>query len=305
MFTMDELLNFGCVVYASFPQAKGEELLDVAQVLVQDPMFQVLEVDSIEDKSVRRRFISLLRDSGRTIGFSGGPAYLSERIQLASLDKAIRHKSIQRAKTLSQEALDLEAAFHLVLGGPDPGPDKRSDAKSHLVDSLSEIREYVLSSSRESPLLVTLETFDRDVTHHALIGPTAEAVEVASRVRERVPNFGLTLDLSHVVQLGEDPAEAVAVAQDYIVHAHVAGCCLADRSDPAYGDQHTPFDYPRSAVGQRELVSFLAALCRLASTKGRLPVSLEIRPHGGNPMSVLRASRDFLVDACRLVSKRP
>lgn len=297
----EKFLKFGCVVYASYPGATGTELLYAVERLVADPDFEVLEVTRISDLPVRQRVRDLLASAKRMVVFSGGPVYLAERVELGARDVSIRKGSLEKAKRLVDEAIEFNAQRHLVGSGPDPGMEAREEAQDYLVDSLVELYDYARINSG-SPLMLTLEPFDRDVAIHALIGPTEEAVAVAREVKKRTGSFGLTLDLSHLAQLREDPSEAVGKAAEVIAHAHLSSCYLGDRSHPSYGDQHVRFDFPGAAVTEKTVARYLQALHENGVFRlGRLPVSLEVKPQPGEDReSVLFSAKHSFIRAWQM-----
>jgi sugar phosphate isomerase/epimerase len=292
----EEFIKFGCVVYASYPGVTGAELFSAIERVVADPDFEVIEVTRVSDPPVRQRVRDLLASTKRMVVFSGGPVYVAERVELGARDVSVRKRSLEKAKRLVDEAIEFNAQRHLVGSGPDPGMEAREEARGYLVDSLTELCDYARANS-ESPLMLTLEPFDRDVAIRALIGPTEEAVVVASEVKRRTGSFGITLDLSHVAQLGEDPSEAVEKAAKVIAHAHLSSCYLGDPSHPSYGDQHVRFDFPGAAVSEKTVVRYLQALHENGVFRpGRLPVSLEVKPQPGEDReSILSgAKRSFI-----------
>jgi sugar phosphate isomerase/epimerase len=297
--------RLGCVQYASYPGAKGKMLLDVIRRLATDPMFEVIELTRVNGARLRLEISRILDSAEIMVIFSGGPIYLSENIELGSLDRVVRGRSLDKAKRLVDEAVEMGAQGHLVASGPDPGPEARAAARSFLADSLVELCRYATANS-PLPLKVTLEPFDRQVEHRALIGPTKEAVRVVLEIRKFASDFGLTLDLSHLAQLGEDPAVAVRTAVDVISHVHLASCYLGDPSDPAYGDKHVRFGLASAAVSETTVVSFLRALrTNGVFTPGKIPVSLEVRPQGDeNPEIVLAAAKRSFLRAWRLVEAK-
>lgn len=305
MNSWTRFLQLGCVQYASYPGVASRELLEVVKRLAMDPMFEVIELTRISEPTRRQEIRRILDSAELTVVFSGGPVYLAERIELGALDGLVRMRSLEKAKRLVDEAIELGARFHLVASGPDPGPEARLAARSFLVDSLVELCAYA-SATSPLPLIVTLEPFDREVAHRALIGPTEEAVSVAQEVRKRIHNFALTLDLSHLIQLGEDPPASVRRAAGVIAHVHLGSCYLADSSHPAYGDQHVRFGFTGGAVGEAMVASFLQALYNHeVFARGRVPVSLEVKPQPGeDPDVVLSAAKRSFLRAWRLAEER-
>lgn len=267
--------------------------------IVDDALFSAIEITWIHDDEVRDKVAHLLRTSGMEVVYLAGIPMQLRKVNLSSVSEETRRRAVAEIKPLIDEACTLGACLFLVGSGPDPGPAHRDVAKAQLVRSLGELCAYARQISGER-LTITLENFDRDVDKRYLLGPTREAVEVAQMVRKANTNFGLTIDESHLCQLGENPADEVPGAIDVIVYVHLANCVL-DNDLPGYGDQHPRFGVPGSEVGVEEMCSFLSVLGQAGyfekSPPTRLPVvSLEVRPqHGEETATVIaNAKRTFM-----------
>jgi len=143
-------------------------------------------------------------------------------------------------------------------------------------------------------LHLTFEYFDRDVEKKRLIGPTTEAAALARAVDR--PNFGLTVDLSHLPLLNETPAEALGAAAPYLIHAHIGNCVMDHPESPLYGDFHPRFGHPQGRNDLPEVVAYLRQLDavdfwgRARQRLGTTPIlSIELRtiPGEENPEAVL------------------
>lgn len=150
-----------------------------------------------------------------------------------------------------------------MIGGPDPGPTRREEAKKHFVDSLYEICEYASQRKTDQEMIISLENLDRDIHKKFLIGPTSEAVQIIQTVKKDFPNIGLTLDLAHLALLGESFEEAVATAKEYLVHVHLGNCILKDIKHPRYRDTHPPLGIEGGEIDTRELTEFLKILDKI------------------------------------------
>jgi sugar phosphate isomerase/epimerase len=297
LYDWSKYFKLGCVQYASYPNTKDSELLEAVKCLASDSLFEVIELTRISDPRLRAEVRNVLKAAEVDIIFSGGPVYLAENIELGSLDKSVRELSLKKAKQLVDEAIELGAMGHLVASGRDPGPSNRSSACLFLAESLLELTDYIKTNSPKT-MMLTIEPFDREIAHKALIGPTEKAVDLVNEVRKHTDNFGITMDLSHLMQLGEHPSTAVELAAKFISHIHLANCYLGDTSHPSYGDQHVRFGFPESMVDEKTVASFLKALSNsgVFGHGKRLPLSLEVKPQQGeNPdMVIAAAKRSFL-----------
>jgi len=162
--------------------------------------------------------------------------------------------------------------------------------------------DYATAHSRQRQLFLTFENFDRDVEKKRLIGPTVEAAALARAVDR--PNFGLTIDLSHLPLLRETAAQALRTAAPYLIHAHI-GNCVADHPDsPLYGDFHPRFGHPLGCNDLPQVVDYLRQLdtveywSQARQRLGSTPIlSMELRtiPGEESPEAILaNGKRTFI-----------
>jgi len=263
--------------------------------LADDDYLDAIEVGPIADKAVRAEAAALLRESKKTVAFGGQSVLLAAGLDLNNDDRWKRREAVDAVKRVVEQAYEIGAVGFAVLSGRDPGEGKREAARDLLVDSLVQIAAELRA---QGAMRLILETFDRQpFGKNCLIGPSVEAVEVAKQVRERVPDFGLMLDLSHLPLLGEAPPQAVETARGHLVHAHIGNCVLRDPKHPMYGDMHPPFNDPAGENGVEQLADFLKALfeTRFLDAKKRPILSFEVCPYGEwTPEGLLDQSKETL-----------
>jgi len=263
--------------------------------LANDPYFDAIEVTWIRDKAMRSDAAALLRESGKTVAFGAQPVLLTQGLDLNHEEAWKRRDAVDAVKRVIEQACELGAAGLAVLSGKDPGEEKRAAARDLLLDSLGEIAAE-LRAQGAMPLV--LETFDRQpFGKNCLIGPSDEAVEIAKQMRERFPDFGLMIDLSHLPLLGEEPKEAVETVRDYLVQAHMGNCVMRDPRHPMYGDAHPPFGDPAGENGVEQLADYLRALLDngYLDRKNRRILSFEVCPYGDwTPENLLEQSKETL-----------
>jgi sugar phosphate isomerase/epimerase len=273
----------------------GADFTRSLSVLADDDYLDAIEVGPIPDKAVRAEAAALLRESKKTVAFGGQSVLLSAGLDLNHDDRWKRREAVDAVKRVVEQACELGAVGFAVLSGRDPGEAKREAARDLLVDSLVQIADELHT---QGTMRLVLETFDRQpFGKNCLIGPSIEAVEVAKQVRERVPDFGLMLDLSHLPLLGEAPQQAVETARDHLVHAHIGNCVLRDPKHPMYGDMHPPFSDPAGENGVEQLAAFLNALVETGflDAKKRPILSFEVCPYGEwTPERLLDQSKETL-----------
>jgi sugar phosphate isomerase/epimerase len=282
-----------------WPQVQSGEgpILETATQLAQDTFFNVLEVTQVQDRQTRQHLRALLEAAHMEVGFGAQPGLLRNKLNLADLDEAGRRRAVAEVQGAIDQAYELGCRLLAFMDGPQsyPGEDKAAAATDQLETSIVDLCRYASGEGREYELALSLETFDRMIEKKSLIGPTAEAVALARRVRERCTNFGLTLDLSHLPLIGESSEEALTQAKDYIIHAHAGNCVMRVRSHPAYGDQHPRFGAPGGENDVDELVGYLRALFKIGYFEKPLPtkrpvLTFEVKPMPGESAETIIAN---------------
>jgi len=283
--SLHSYMKVGIVQLMAYPETDTVESI---RKIAEDAFFGAIEIASVPEE-IREEVIQILGASHLVIGYVGQPLLLNNKLDLNSLVPQQREAAVSIIKGGIDEAYMIGAKKLAVLSGPAPTKDKFGQAKELLVDSLCQICSYAQS---KGDLGITMEIFDRDLDKKCLIGPTAEAVEVAKEVKRYHPNFGLMVDLSHLPLLKETPDYAVKTARDYLTHVHVGSCILKDKSHPAYGDKHPPFGM---AVGEndveevRQLLKALMDIGYIGEGKQNV-VAFEVKPLAGQSPDVVVAN---------------
>ncbi len=257
-------------------------ILETIQTIVDDSDFGAIEIAPPKDPAIRAKARDLLASSGLQVVYLPILPIIVENLGIASADAAERASVLARMKSLIDEAIEFNAPLAMITGQKDTPVDQRLAATARLVEDLQALCDYAATQSKKRLLHLTLENFDRDIEKKRLIGPTVEAAALAEAVDR--PNFGLTIDLSHLPLLGETSAEALRTAAPHIIHAHI-GSANADHSDsPIYGDFHPRFDHPLGRNGLPEVIDYLRQLDaidfynRVRQRLGTTPIlSMELR----------------------------
>ena len=275
---MKRYMRPGIVHFKAYPVESGTgPILESLLALAQDTFFSAIEVGWIHDPRVRDEARRILEQSHLEVCYATQPAMFSQKLSLNALDPEARRRAVNQVKNCIREACHLGARWVRLTAGRDPGPERREEAKRLLVDSLMEICDFATGYGNPG---LTLKIFDRSVDKESLIGPVADALDVARRVREHFPRFGLLVDLSHFPLLGERPEESVPLVRDYLVHVHIGNCYLKDRRHLVYGDLQPRFDFPDSEIGVEEVSRFFRLLLDVGflNPGDRPVVSAEVRP---------------------------
>lgn len=292
-------LKLGVVHFMLFPEVIGGSgpVVDTARRIAEDDFFDVLEITRVNDPGERQRLKEVLEIAHMDVGFGAQPGLLLNKLNLASFEEAARQAAIADVKSSVDQAYFFGARIMALLDGAGsyPGQARKEEATELLVESLKEICAYAQEKATDYTLTISLENFDQDIDKRSLIGPTADAARVAEMVKAAHPNFGLTVELSHLPLLGETPKEAPRAAKEHIVHAHIGNCLMRDTAHPAYGDQHPRFGIAGGENDVAELTEFLAALFDIGFFEKELPtgkavVSFEVKPLAGESPALVVAS---------------
>lgn len=278
------------VVHGMLYPVGGDEgpIAESFEALALDPFLDVIEARRSAKPGMHARLRAMAAATGVSIEVAGQPPLLGAKLSLNDPDAAARKAAVEDVKKSIDAAYEMGAQICAVLSGPMPAcEDAVKRGMDLLVESCAELAKYAQSKSACPHDLVwlTVEQFDHTVEKRCLIGPSKLAAELGARVREQAPNFGLTIDLSHLPLLGEDSAELVETLRPWLVHVHVGNALMGDETDPAYGDKHPRFGYPGSENNVAELREFLEVLTYAGYFDSEVPtgkpiVTFEVHPIG-------------------------
>ena len=255
-------ISVGIVQWMAYPESRQSEEMALKSIrkLAGDDFFTALEIGPVGVR-IRNEVKKILETSHvKKLNIGGAGPLTRKGLDLASLDEERRRAAVEFSKTLIDEAFFFGAQSLMLATGPDPGGPQREKGKKQFISSLRELCTYAEKGAGDDVLTVTFEFFDRELDKKRLIGPTQEAIEIAEAVTQSHKNFGLTVDQSHLPQLGEKPAVALEAAKKHIRHVHLANCVVADKNHPFFGDQHPPFGIPGGEIDVPEVADFLLLL---------------------------------------------
>ena len=253
-------MDFGVVHPLVFFECRGGEgpILETLPAIIDDPIFGAIEIAPIKNPETARKARDMLASAQMQVVYLPILPIIVENLGIASADSAERAAVLTRLKTLLDEAIEFDAPMAMVTGPRDPGPAEREAATARLVEDLRELCDYATGQSRGQLLHITFENFDRDIEKKRLIGPTSETVAMADAIDR--PNFGLTMDLSHLPLLGESSADALRDAAPHIIHAHIGNCVIDHPESPLYGDFHPRFGHLLGRSDLPEVINYLHQL---------------------------------------------
>jgi len=298
--------HLGVVHYVSFPEiidGNGPIVSTLEEILRIDEV-RAVEITWIKDPEQRKKVKDLLNSWKGVVVYSGAPVLALSQKSLCSFDSNIRNDSVNAAKRIIDDACYFGAAVVLLISGSDPGLERRHEARAFLMESLVELVHY--AESVNDRLMVTLEPSDRDIHRRQLIGPILESVEITRAVRQYAENFGLTIDMSHLAQLGEDKRKALGIARGYFHHVHIANAIVINKENPRFGDEHPRFGIEEGEHDQDSIVEFLRDLKCIDFfpedvSYDRPIISIEVKPDKGeDPRALMLNSLNTFLEACSM-----
>ncbi len=293
----------GIVQYVSFPEVITGEgpILQTLKEILKINAVRAIEISWVKDKDQRKSVKKLLHSWGGKIVFAGSPVLALTHKNLSSLEEPLRMDSIEKGKQIIDEACYLGAHSVLLISGEDPGSEMRKEAKTRLVDSILKLDQYARSCNDE--LKLTLEPADRDIHRRQLLGPIAESLEVIREIRQHSSNISLTIDMSHLAQLGEDKKKVIQLAKGYFNHVHLANAVIKNRNHPRFGDEHPRFGIKDGEHDEKSITQFIRALRGIdffsEDVNDQKPIiSLEVKPdQNENPSKLMKESIDTFLRA--------
>jgi sugar phosphate isomerase/epimerase len=289
--------RLGVVQYASFPKCRDDEETFWASLerLLADPILGAIELHTYLQRDWLTRISGAFAAQNQRLLLSAGPRLLDEE-GICSVNPSVRRSAIELGKSLIDMAQEVSAGSLMLISGKDPGPGERASAWVALEESLDELCDY---ASVGAHLTLSLETFARSSPPFQLVGPTVEAAEFADRITRNHQNFRLTIDLSHLAQLGEDPVASVERLGARVRHLHLSTCVVVPGQVPA-GDFHLSFGASGVSVTLRDASRALAAAAS-SSPHEEVVVSVEVRPQAGqDPSVVFEQSRSDLISTAQM-----
>mgnify|MGYP001040629922 CR=1 FL=1 len=228
-----------------------------------------------------------LKKEGLTSIYLGAAGIKKYKLNLASLDKDLRQTSVEEVKKYIEDAYYFGARAILINSGKKT-VDKQEELLAYqaLKNSLKELLKFNVKKSDDYLLDVHLETGDTEIESFELIGNTELAVKFVKDMHEKYSNIFLTLDTSHLRQLGEDPLTSIKKAFKYCKHIHLANCVL-DKGSPLYGDKHPRFGEENGEFDLKNIRKIYKSVCSMYEGH-QLIITLEIICREDDPIEFFK-----------------
>ena len=254
-------------------------VVDTARIICKDSFWNAIEIVRVADPALKEQMKKVLDSSGIRVVLAGQPPLLGGKLNINATVEEERKKAVDDVKKSIDDAAFFKAEKTAILSGPMPSEDKKIAAKAALLASLRELCAYAKSKG----VALTLETFDETVDKKCFVGGSKFSSEIAAEVKKDFPEFGLTVDLSHLPLLKEKNAYALSTVKKVLTHVHVGNCYVKDTNTPAYGDNHPRFSFPGAENTVEDLADFVrnlfknGYLSRKPSAKAPI-ISFEVKP---------------------------
>ena len=279
----------GIVHFMAYPETqKGTgPVADQVRELAKDDFFDVIEVTRINDREERRKVREIISLADMELCYAAMPTQKVSGFDINDLNEDSRKKAVSVILEEADYAMEMGAKkFAFKSGAYDK--DTVEERLDSLIRSTREICEYVTANS---DMQISIEVFDYDVDTRSLIGPVDLTKRYSDIICSEYSRFGLMVDLSHLPQLRETPAQSILPVKNNVNHAHFGNCFLKDPQSPVYGDKHPRFGYPGSENGLQQTVEYLRVLFEAGYLKEGSPnnLSMEVKPLPGEDPSLLIA----------------
>jgi sugar phosphate isomerase/epimerase len=277
---LTEYARLGLALNSLFP-AKHDPARHVETLprIVNRPDIEMVDLTIPYGSEFRARAIEIVRASGKATIYNG---YLmpTPLIPLGTVSPTERAQLLLLARDQVDVACEIGSVYFMQSVGADPGPGLRSRAFEGLAEYIAALDGHMKEKGRMAFLI---ELMDRDVHKKSLCGPTPEVVEFISRLRERVPDLGLVLDINHLILMGEPFGEAFKRCREYLKHVHLGNCILKDRGHKLWGGNHPPIGIEGGEIDVPQLTQLFALLLEIGylDRNRRGMLSLEIVPFPG------------------------
>ncbi|WP_032093089.1 sugar phosphate isomerase/epimerase family protein [Necropsobacter rosorum] len=258
-----------------FPLMTNERnVLDIVNNIITFDFYRTIELGMLTQPPVIRRLRQLAEQHHLNIVQWMTFELLKDNLNLASLDPALRKKSVRRAKQLVHLAAETGTGKLSIVSGAKPADAHlQHEAKKCLADSLIELSQ----ETKQFRMVLQIEPLDCFAHKKQLIGLTGDTVDWIQQFRNECPNLYIAWDSAHTALNREDMIESLQTAAPFISQLHLSNAVL-NCDDPLYGDFHMPLGAP-GFLTEETVIPILTAAQQLTipSVFDELTVAVEVR----------------------------
>ncbi len=243
---MSQLVDYitpGVMVSQLWPNSRETEgeTLNAMKSVLKFGFYKAFQTVEIPYSDERKAIAELIEQSEATLTYCVSRVLNENKLNLSSLDAAVRRKSCEKVIACMNEAVESGANSISFISGPAPSDASvRKKALTCLTESLTTICKEAKAYSN---LKVVIEPMDYFAHKKNTLGSIQESVEICTELKERELDLYLCLDTAHTLLNGEEPVEALKLALPFVDEFHFCNC-VTDRSHSLFGDHHIPFGLP-------------------------------------------------------------
>jgi sugar phosphate isomerase/epimerase len=231
-----------------------------------------------------------------------------ERLDLGDPDERRRREAVEHVRRWIDDARLYGADSLMLVSGPERSDQaEREEAMANLTDALIELCGYACGQSPVERIGIRVESFNNNGEPWLLIGPPDRCSVLAADVTRHYGNFGLTMDLSHILQMGLEPIPVLESVASWCSHLHLANCVIRDRQHPLFGDKHPEFGYPAGELDEEDLAQFISRLFSSGFVQDRsepITIGIEvITREGHDPYMNLQNAKSQLDRALKRIQE--
>lgn len=294
---LTDWMSPGVLLSQAWPNSRdkeGETLRALEKVLELGfyERFQTVEIPYVNERKAVAR---TLRQVGMPLTYTLARVLNENGLNLSSMDREIRIRSVQKVKECLEDAWEADASNLALISGPAPAQSRqRVEALLHLTESLMEVS---MAAATGAKLNIIVEPLDYESHKKNTLGTTREAVQLCKNLSEHGVKISLCIDTAHVILNREDPLQALEEARPYIAEFHLCNC-VVERSNPLFGDRHIPFG-PPGVLGVDEIADMMRKISEsdYFHSENKLPVFCEVLNQNAEAsMEMFLYCRDVLLE---------
>lgn len=272
--SIHKYFQVGTVQWMSHPD---RDVLDSIRSICRDDYFDAIEVRHFKNPMERKVAAKLIREAHITPFYAAQPTLLAEGLNPNDLDETRRLHAEKVLCKAIDEAVELGSGSVAMMAGR-----WKEESRREAYQQLRKTTTAVCRYAAEKGIQVVLEVFDFDVDRCALIGPASLSAQFAADVLKDCSNFGLLVDMSHILMAHETMRYVIRMMRPHIKGFHMANAVVREGCEN-YGDKHPRFGFPNSACDVEELKEFLQILREEGFFCREQPCELafEVKPYAG------------------------
>lgn len=299
---MNKMVHKSIIVSAFFRDTMkdGSKLVEVLRRVKEDGWYDTVEFYFEGDLTQNCDVKNTLEELGFNSVYISAIPMKVLKLNLCDLDKSKRGYAINRFKGWIDLAYYFGSRKILIASGETyTNKNERKLAVENFKDSVMELCKYAQLKAKDYVLNLTLEYFNDIGEPFFLVGPSTEAKELCDIVTRDYKNLELTFDLSHVVQLREDPIKSFSLVKQYVNHVHIANCVIKNPDSIFFGDKHPPINIKDGELSEDSMRDFIEGIKNegfFTESSNNKIIGIEIiTPQQMDSMSVYKESSDIFL----------